>query len=125
MAAGDGIVRLRRETKGRGGKSVTVVSGVPLAPEALKALAKTLKQKCGVGGAVKDAEIEIQGDQRTILQPALEKLGYGEDQIIMSLENRMKCGIGICGRCNVGPEYVCKDGPVFTKAHLDTLPVEY
>ena len=75
-AAGDGIVRLRRETKGRGGKSVTVVSGVPLAPEALKALAKTLKQKCGVGGAVKNAEIEIQGDQRTVLKPALEKLGY-------------------------------------------------
>ena len=44
---------------------------------------------------------------------------------MMSLENRMKCGIGICGRCNVGPEYVCKDGPVFTKAHLDQLPKEY
>jgi len=75
-ATGDGIVRLRRETKGRGGKAVTIVSGIPLAPDALKALAKTLKQKCGVGGAVKNTDIEIQGDQRAVLKPALEKLGY-------------------------------------------------
>jgi sulfhydrogenase subunit gamma (sulfur reductase) len=57
--------------------------------------------------------------------PVFEGLGWTTDQVIMSLENRMKCGIGICGRCNVGPEYVCKDGPVFTKAHLDQLPREY
>lgn len=57
--------------------------------------------------------------------PVFEGLGWTTDQVILSLENRMKCGIGICGRCNVGPEYVCKDGPVFTKAHLDTLPIEY
>ena len=58
-------------------------------------------------------------------QPVFDKLGWTPDQIVMSLENRMKCGIGICGRCNVGPEYVCKDGPVFTKAKLDKLPREY
>lgn len=58
-------------------------------------------------------------------QPVLEKLGFGDEDIILSLENRMKCGIGICGRCNVGPEYVCKDGPVFTKAELNKLPSEY
>ena len=58
-------------------------------------------------------------------QPVLDKYGWTGDQIIMSLENRMKCGIGICGRCNVGPHYVCKDGPVFTKAELDELPREY
>jgi NAD(P)H-flavin reductase len=58
-------------------------------------------------------------------QPVLDKCGWQSDQIIMSLENRMKCGIGICGRCNVGPHYVCKDGPVFTKAELDQLPKEY
>lgn len=58
-------------------------------------------------------------------QPVLEKAGYTAEQIIMSLENRMKCGIGICGRCNVGPEYVCKDGPVFTLAQLNQLPKEY
>ena len=55
-------------------------------------------------------------------QPALEKLGFPPERIIMSLENRMKCGIGMCGRCSVGPEFVCKDGPVFTLAKLNTLP---
>ncbi|MCF8010029.1 MAG: FAD/NAD(P)-binding protein [Clostridiales bacterium] len=57
--------------------------------------------------------------------PALEKLGFKSDQIIMSLENRMKCGIGMCGRCNVGSKYVCKDGPVFTRAQLLEMPNEY
>jgi len=73
---GDGIVRLRRETKGRGGKAVTIVDGIPLTGVELKALAKTLKQKCGVGGAIKDGNIEIQGDQRALLQGELEKRGY-------------------------------------------------
>jgi sulfhydrogenase subunit gamma (sulfur reductase) len=58
-------------------------------------------------------------------QPVLEKLGFLPDRIIMSLENRMKCGVGMCGRCSVGPEFVCKDGPVFTLAKLNTLPKEY
>jgi NAD(P)H-flavin reductase len=57
--------------------------------------------------------------------PVFEKLGWTKDQVVLSLENRMKCGIGICGRCNVGPEYVCKDGPVFTMDKLDQLPREY
>jgi len=73
---GDGIVRLRRETKGRGGKAVTIVDGIPLSGAELKTLAKALKQKCGVGGAIKEGMIEIQGDQRAILQPELEKRGY-------------------------------------------------
>ena len=75
-ATGDGIVRLRRETKGRGGKAVSIVSGVPLAGAELKALAKALKQRCGVGGAVKGDEIEIQGDQRETLKNELENRGY-------------------------------------------------
>lgn len=58
-------------------------------------------------------------------QPVLEEAGYKPENIIMSLENRMKCGLGICGRCNVGPEYVCKDGPVFTLAQLNKLPNEF
>ena len=58
-------------------------------------------------------------------QPVLDKLGYGADQIIMSLENRMKCGIGICGHCNIGQAFVCKDGPVFTLAQLNRMPREY
>ncbi|MEW6078016.1 MAG: FAD/NAD(P)-binding protein [Thermodesulfobacteriota bacterium] len=57
--------------------------------------------------------------------PVLEKLGYGHDNIIMSLENRMKCGIGMCGRCNIGKELVCKDGPVFTLSELNRTPKEY
>jgi NAD(P)H-flavin reductase len=58
-------------------------------------------------------------------QPVLEKVGFAPEAIIMSLENRMKCGIGMCGRCNVGAEFVCKEGPVFTLAKLQTLPKEY
>ena len=58
-------------------------------------------------------------------QPVLEKLGYTHDHIIMSLENRMKCGIGMCGRCNIGKELVCKDGPVFTLDQINETPREY
>ncbi|MEW5734445.1 MAG: FAD/NAD(P)-binding protein [Thermodesulfobacteriota bacterium] len=58
-------------------------------------------------------------------QPVLDKLGYKHDHIIMSLENRMKCGIGMCGRCNIGKEFVCKDGPVFTLDQLNKVPKEY
>lgn len=75
-SVGDGIVRIQRETKGRGGKAVTVVRGLPLAGPALKTLAKQLKQKCGVGGAIKDETIEIQGDQRQLIKAELEKQGY-------------------------------------------------
>lgn len=61
--AGDGVVRVSRETKGRGGKAVTLVKGLPLADEAaLVALAKQLKAACGTGGTVKDWVVEIQGD---------------------------------------------------------------
>ncbi len=57
-------------------------------------------------------------------KPVLDKLGYKHDHIIMSLENRMKCGIGMCGRCNIGKELICKDGPVFTLAELKHMPEE-
>ncbi|NCG07552.1 MAG: stress response translation initiation inhibitor YciH [Gammaproteobacteria bacterium] len=73
---GDGIVRISRETKGRGGKAVTVITGLPVTPAELKTLSKTLKQKCGVGGAVKDDCIEIQGDQRNTCKATLERLGF-------------------------------------------------
>jgi translation initiation factor 1 len=76
IAAGDGIVRLRYETKGRKGKGVTLITGIPLPGDKLKTLAKTLKQRCSTGGAVKEGCIEIQGDQRDILQPLLEQQGY-------------------------------------------------
>jgi sulfhydrogenase subunit gamma (sulfur reductase) len=58
-------------------------------------------------------------------QPVLEKLGFPPERIILSLEMRMKCGIGMCGRCNIGKEYVCKDGPVFSLAQLKEMPPEY
>ncbi|WP_049721898.1 stress response translation initiation inhibitor YciH [Gilvimarinus polysaccharolyticus] len=74
--SGDGIVRIQRSSKGRGGKTVSVISGVPLAGDELKSLAKKLKQVCGTGGALKDGNIEIQGDHRDTLKAALEKLGY-------------------------------------------------
>lgn len=75
-AAGDGIVRIRRESKGRGGKTVTLVTGVPLDAGALKALGKELKRRCGTGGTVKDGLIEIQGDHTETLMAELHKRGY-------------------------------------------------
>jgi len=57
--------------------------------------------------------------------PVLAKLGFEKDKVYTSLERRMKCGIGKCGRCNIGPYYVCKDGPVFSLAQLEKLPKEY
>lgn len=74
--SGDGIVRIRRETKGRGGKAVTVIEGIPLAPPELKALAKELKKRCGVGGSTREECIEIQGDARELVKQELEKRGY-------------------------------------------------
>lgn len=57
--------------------------------------------------------------------PVLIELGFPPERIINSLEMRMKCGIGKCGRCNIGAKYVCKDGPVFTYKELQELPNEY
>lgn len=76
QAPNDGIVRLGRETKGRKGKGVTLVRGVPLAGKELQALAKELKKKCGSGGTLKDGVIEIQGDHRERLLELLEKKGW-------------------------------------------------
>jgi NAD(P)H-flavin reductase len=57
--------------------------------------------------------------------PVLKKLGFADKDIYTTLENRMKCGFGKCGRCNVGKVYVCKDGPVFTYEQILELPEEY
>ena len=73
---GDGTVRIGRETKGRNGKGVTVISGLPLAEEPLKQLASKLKQLCGTGGTVKDGVVEIQGDHRDKLLAYLMKEGF-------------------------------------------------
>ncbi|UZP68129.1 FAD/NAD(P)-binding protein [Desulfovibrio mangrovi] len=55
---------------------------------------------------------------------ALQELGFDDEQVVTTLEKRMKCGVGICGRCNMGTSYVCKDGPVYTLAQLKQLPNE-
>jgi translation initiation factor 1 len=72
----DGTVRLRRETKGRGGGTVIVITGIPLAEAALKELAGALKKRCGCGGTIKNGIIEIQGDHRDTLQQELQGRGY-------------------------------------------------
>jgi translation initiation factor 1 len=73
---GDGVVRVRRETGGRGGKTVTTVRGVAGAQSALEDLAGELKRLCGTGGTVKDGIIEIQGDHRDKIVAALTQRGY-------------------------------------------------
>lgn len=69
-------VYLHRESKGRGGKTVTLVKNLRLAPDDLKALARDLKQACGVGGTLRGEVIEIQGDQREKLLPLLRQRGF-------------------------------------------------
>ena len=69
-------VRVGREVAGRGGKGVSVITGLPLKPAELETLATTLKKLCGAGGAAKDGRIEIQGDHRDRLVAELCKLGY-------------------------------------------------
>lgn len=71
-----GPVRVRLETKGRRGKAVTVVTGLPLDGMELADLGKALKQKCGAGGTVKDGVVEIQGDHRVAVMTALKDLGH-------------------------------------------------
>jgi len=75
-AKGDGVVRVARETKGRKGKAVTIVTGLPLTTDELQQLAKDLKARCGAGGTVKDGVIEIQGEHRDTLVQELARHGY-------------------------------------------------
>ncbi|CAI0755497.1 stress response translation initiation inhibitor YciH [Serratia proteamaculans] len=72
---GDGIVRIQRQTSGRKGKGVCLISGVDLDDAALEKLAAELKKKCGCGGSLKDGVIEIQGDKRDLLKQLLEAKG--------------------------------------------------
>jgi len=76
MPPGDGIARIRREVGGRGGKTVTVVTGLPLDAGALAALSKRLKSACGAGGTVKAGTLEFQGDHREQLASLLAREGY-------------------------------------------------
>ena len=72
---GDGVVRVGRETQGRNGKAVTVISGLPLSAEALTQLASELKKRCGSGGTVSENRIEIQGEHRDVLIAELARRG--------------------------------------------------
>ena len=76
LPVGDGVVRVTRETKGRGGKSVTIVKGLALDPVALALLGKQLRTACGSGGTVKDGLIEVQGDHCERVIEALKKYGH-------------------------------------------------
>lgn len=76
VAAGPPKIRVAREVAGRGGKGVTVITGLPLAGDALEQLAGQLKRSCGAGGALRGNKIEIQGEQRDRLVAELVKLGY-------------------------------------------------
>ncbi len=76
----DGIVRVSRQTKGRKGSGVTLVTGLALEEKPLKELAKKLKQLCGSGGTVKNGVIEVQGDHRQPLVDKLKELGYNAKQ---------------------------------------------
>jgi translation initiation factor 1 len=72
----DGIVRVRRESKGRGGKTITAIYGLPMSPGEISDLAATLKQKCGTGGTVKDGVIIIQGDKVEVIMHMLQNEGF-------------------------------------------------
>lgn len=74
-AKGDGIVRIQRQTNGRKGKGVCLISGIDLDDAALEKLAAELKKKCGCGGSVKDGVVEVQGDKRDLLKQLLEAKG--------------------------------------------------
>ncbi|PWF44679.1 translation initiation factor Sui1 [Massilia glaciei] len=76
VPVGDGAVRVSRQTKGRGGKCVTVVKGVALDATALAQLGKQLRTACGSGGTVKDGVIEVQGDHCKLIMATLKKLGH-------------------------------------------------
>ena len=72
----DGVVRVSLQTKGRGGKSVTLIKGLPLDALALAALAKQLRTACGTGGTVKDGVVEVQGEHVATVMAALQKQSY-------------------------------------------------
>ena len=76
VPGGDGVVRVRRETKARRGKTVTVITGVPLDSTGVKKVCKELKQKCSSGGTVKDNVIELQGDHKDKVIELLKQKGW-------------------------------------------------
>ncbi|MCK5148925.1 stress response translation initiation inhibitor YciH [bacterium] len=76
LTESDGVIRISRESKGRGGKQVTIINGIVKSSAELKELARMLKMKCGSGGSIKDGEIILQGDKREAAKSYLESEGY-------------------------------------------------
>ncbi len=103
------VLTVDREAEGWTGK-------VGMVPNVLKAVAPDSK---GAYALVCGPPIMIK-----YTLPVLKELAFSPEKIVLSLEKRMKCGVGMCGRCNIGPKLVCRDGPVFTLAQLNELPDE-
>jgi len=103
------VLTIDRETEGWRGK-------IGLVPDVLREVAPSSE----------DAYALVCGPPIMIRYtlPVLKELGFAPERVVLSLEKRMKCGIGMCGRCNIGSKFVCQDGPVFTLAELKALPDE-
>ena len=97
---------------------VTVTVSEPTRPE-------TVVEKAGISAENSVALVIGPPIMIQFTLPVLSKMGLADSDIYTSLENRMKCGVGKCGRCNCGPLYVCKEGPVFTLEQLKQLPNDY
>jgi translation initiation factor 1 len=78
---GSGVIRISRESKGRKGKTVTLICGLPLSDDDLRVLLSELKRRCGSGGASKDGVLEIQGDHRDLILVELQKRGYSAKKV--------------------------------------------
>jgi NAD(P)H-flavin reductase len=102
------------QTVDPGGQTPDWQGGVGFVPAALEQAAPSSANACAV---VCGPPVMIR-----YALPVLARLGFAADDVYTTLENRMKCGLGKCGRCNIGPVYVCKDGPVFSAADLARLP---
>lgn len=76
LDSSDGIIRIRRETKGRKGAGVTIIDGLVMENDELKQLVKKIKKTCSSGGAIKDGSVEVQGEHREKVKALLEKQGY-------------------------------------------------
>lgn len=103
------------ETVDPGGETPTWRGEIGFVPAVLERIAPSAKN--GACAVVCGPPVMIK-----YTLPVLARLGFEPDHIYTTLENRMKCGLGKCGRCNIGPVYVCKDGPVFTAAEMAQLP---
>jgi sulfhydrogenase subunit gamma (sulfur reductase) len=123
-----GMLLYRKELEAWGGRGnvaihLTADQGAPGWPHHVGFVPAVLQE---VAPSAEDACAVLCGPPAMLrfTRPVLDKLGFPPERVYTSLERRMKCGVGHCGRCNIGPKHVCKDGPVFSFAELDQLPAE-